>query len=91
MSLRFADPCENMSSQRLQELLQRERYERDAARRRLFAGVVFCIRAVIRHCRDFKSFRFLRTSEPDEQSSVGDRTAGTRASAIDQRSLDRAI
>jgi hypothetical protein len=48
MSLPFADPYENIAPQRWHELLQRERYERDAARQRLFAGAAFCVRAAFR-------------------------------------------
>ena len=76
MGLPFADPYENMTPQRWQELSQRERYERDAARRRLFAGLLFCIRAVIKHCRVFKACSFfenLRTRNKSECRGTRDR------------------
>jgi hypothetical protein len=73
MSLPFADPYENMTPQRLQELLQRERYERDAARRRLFAGIAFYVRVAFERCRDLKSSSLLEKCRTGMAKSFSNR------------------
>ena len=73
MSLPFPDPYENMTPQHWLELSQRERYERDAARRRFLASLVFCIRAAMSVVGISGGVHFFKASEPDEQTSIGGR------------------
>jgi hypothetical protein len=64
MSLPFADPYEGMTPQRWHELLQRERCERDAARRRLVRGLALSLRSVVGYCCDLAMRRSPPRREP---------------------------
>jgi hypothetical protein len=79
MSSPFADPYKNMTPQRLQELLQRERYEREAARRRLSASIAFYVRVAFERCKNLLRVRSWSYSKHDR--GPRDRTIASRETA----------